>query len=270
MRFYLYAGNACFFGRSIFPSSIKETHFQLGTLPIIVTHCLCQLLLPDPRPAESQAGRNVAWDPQAGRISWQVAFILSFSPFLDHEVILRTKAMYSNGAKKKCTLSRWMCCTDRSSSLECTSLDLPYVRNVSLYSLRYYCFSSYRQLNLDDQFTKHSVNKPAKAFKYRLSYYRTCIKTGNVGNANCSYRSKACVLDDVTYSLVLPGFLDILYFRWIPNAPPVLWVQEKQAKNPYYPTSRAKIQAGAEILHGLLPVALPLGADLKYQHDKND
>lgn len=117
---------------------------------------------------------------------------------------------------------------------------------------------------------KRSINKPAKAFKYRLSYYRMCIKTGNVDNTNCSNRSKACVLDDVTYSLVLPGFLDILYFRWIPNAPPVLWVQEKRAKNPGHPTSWAKIQAGAEILHGLLPVALPLGADLKYQHDKND
>lgn len=100
MRFYLHAGSACFFGRSIFPSySIKETHFLLGTLPIVLTHCLCQPLLPDPRPTESQAGRSVAWVPQAGRISWQVAFILSFSLFLNHEVIWRTKAMYSNGAK---------------------------------------------------------------------------------------------------------------------------------------------------------------------------
>lgn len=117
---------------------------------------------------------------------------------------------------------------------------------------------------------KRSINKPAKAFKYRLSYYRMSIKTGNVDNTNFSYRSKACVLDDVTYSLVFPGFLDTLYFKWIPNAPPVLWLREKRAKSSGHPTSQAKIQARAEIPQGLLPVALPLRTDLKYQHDKND
>ena len=154
MRFYLYAGSACFFGRSTFPSySIEEAHFQLGALPIVVTHCLCQPLLPDPRPTEPQAGGSVAWVPQAGRTSWQVAFILSFSLFLIMKWFEGLKPCIQM-VQKNGHFPRWMCCTDTSSSLECTSLDLPYVRNVSLYSWRYYCFSSYRQLNLDDQFRK--------------------------------------------------------------------------------------------------------------------
>ena len=63
----------------------------------------------------------------------------------------------------------------------------------------------------------HSVNESRA---WLLAAQRS-IKRQVRGKESLLY-FRGCNQGDLTYSLVFPGFLDILYFKWIPNAPPVL------------------------------------------------